>query len=106
MALHRANVTRPQRKTEAVTVASLGGEVIVRGLTLSERLAIQSTEVSTDFVGFARLLALAVVDADLVPIFTVEEWDLFASEDTPAVAQLVAVARRLSGLDEAETAKN
>lgn len=120
MLLNRCNISKPLVRKETVDVLELGGEVVVRGTMLDERLALVfGVSPETDLPAksgdedprwkyrhIARLLAYAVVDAEGAPIFTVDEWAEFGGQHFGATLQLYSVARRVSGLDGEETKKN
>lgn len=124
--LRKCNIPRPTVRKEAVEVPELGGEVVVRGTALHERLAlvfavappmpaegeeIQAPPVEADdprerYGHIARLLAYAVVDADGEPIFTVDEWLEFGGLHYAATLRLYGIAKRLSGMDTEAAKKN
>lgn len=107
MALDKSSIKRPVLRKEAVPVPDLGGEVIVRALTLSERFTLfAGIEGDGRYLQMARLLSLAVVDAKGEPLLTQDEWDIFGAEHFAAMSGLFDVAKRLSGLDAEAVAKN
>lgn len=92
----------PVLRKEVVEVPSLG-EVVVRMLRLSERLSLGRavTEVregvrSEDFF-IPRLLAATVADQAGKPVYTVDEWDIFAAEHPDDASLLSDAALRLGG---------
>lgn len=87
----------PVLRKEVVDVAPLG-EVVVRMLKLSERLALGTGAGSHDTFA-PRLLAAAVTTKEGEPLFDVEQWDIFGAEQTEAMNKLLDVALRLSGMD-------
>lgn len=100
---------------ETVEVAALGGEVVVRGLRLSEYLSMQARIVAATTDKTTQdgihsvlpvLLALCVLDADGLPLFTEEQWQIFGAKEAPQAVALFNVAWRLSGFAQADTAKN
>lgn len=105
MALKKSDIARPALPMEAVEVPELGGEVIVRGLRLSERLdlAVDSEE---GYRRITRMLSIVVVDTDQVPIFSQDEWEVFGAKNAEAVMRLWVVSKRLSGLDVESAEKN
>lgn len=106
MALRKSDVERPVLPAEAVDVPELGGEVIVRGLTLSQRLELGVRfRDGGRFRQMAEMLALCVVDADEAELFSVEEWEAFGAKHFEAVLRLSDVAQRLSGFDRVEAGK-
>lgn len=106
MALKKSDIPRPLPPAEAVHVDELGGEVIVRGLLLSERLEIAAGRGESRFDGVPKLLALTVVDADQVPIFSVQEWEAFGARHFEAAWKLFTVSQRISGMGGGDAEKN
>lgn len=106
--LKKANIAAPVLPKETVAVEELGGEVVVRGLLLSERLALYAgaNDEGRVFAQIPALLAQTVVDADNAPVFNVEQWEAFGSKHVDAAMRLFGVAKRLSGLDAEAAAKN
>lgn len=105
--LKKSEIARPVLKKQAVAIAELGGEVVVRGLMLSERLALfAGMAEGKAYAHMAQLLALCVQDCDGVPVFTADEWDIWAADHAAAAVNLFDVARRVSGLDAEIAAKN
>lgn len=105
--LNKADIKRPTLPKETVDVPELGGEVVVQGLRLRERLAIfADREGAQKFAHVGELLAAVVVDGAGEPIFTAEEWDEFGSKNYAAAINLFQVARRLSGLEVEVQQKN
>lgn len=103
--LKKSQIPEPILPKEVVDVPELGGEVVVRGLLLKDRLALFQDS-GSGHANLARMLASTVRDADGLPVFTVDEWEVFGSANFPAVAKLFDVARRLSGLDAEVAEKN
>lgn len=120
--IKKANVTAPTVPQEQIDVPELGGAVIVRGMLLSERMAFstwrtkaatpapgETKESAEERVGpqtFARMLSVAVVDADQQPVFDASQWERFGANHGARAMELFNAAFRLSGFDEEETAKN
>lgn len=108
MALTRDSITLPQLPRETVAVPALGGDVIVTGLRLRDRLAL--------FAGLrkeggnnghvATLLAATVVDDNGAKLLTEAEWEAFGGQHFGEVVDLFGVACRLSGLDAEAAEKN
>lgn len=99
MPLRRAEITIPTLPREVVPVPSLGGEVVVRGMLLSERL--QWTAEYDDqsrFEQAAKALAVCVVDEDGHALLTVDEWQAHGARHMDECLQLFEVVRRFSGL--------
>jgi hypothetical protein len=110
MALSKAEIRRPALPKRAVAVPELGGEVIVRGLLLKDRLALFRDGTETrDYEFVAQVLAVTVVDAEGEPVFTVDEWNEFGAVHVKPAMDLFLVASELSGLRatvEGDPAKN
>jgi hypothetical protein len=120
--IERSQIKAPSLPRETVAVPALGGDVIVRGLLLSERLELsgfherlsdprpgETPEQARSRAGgqiVAFTLARAVELADGAPVFTQAEWDTFGSDHPDAVLGLFQRARVLGGQDGAENAKN
>lgn len=120
--LQRGAVQAPALPKETVHVASLGGDVIVRGLLLSERLANAANHtqlskpqpgetedqarVRAGMGGVPRTLARCVVLADGQPMWTERQWEEFGSTQQAEALALFSVAMRLNGLDLEAAEKN
>jgi hypothetical protein len=103
--LKKSQIPAPVLPTEAVEVPELGGEVIVRGLLLKDRLALYLDN-ENGHANLSKLLAATVRDGDGLPVFNVDEWEVFGTSNFGAVVKLFNVARRLSGLDAEVAEKN
>lgn len=87
----------PESKT--VAVPELGGDVVVRPLLLSHRLALaQSARNGANFSHITRLLSYAVVDGEGESLFDVDEWEKWGSLHMESTLMLWDVAYELSGL--------
>jgi hypothetical protein len=133
MAIDRNQARAPVLPKEAVDVPEIGGEVIVRGLLLTERLAmfvenLPATDVATDvvpatsdvvpakagtqasgpdrYIHIPRMLARTVLASDGDPLWTEAQWQEFGAVNFEASLRLFRVAQRLSGLDVEEARKN
>lgn len=85
-----------QRRTEEVELASLGGSVLVRQLSLSEGLALEAAGKGQKTT-LPHLLAAAVVDADGRSFWPAARWDLWAVQNVDEFKQLYRTALRLNG---------
>lgn len=101
--INKADVKKPMLPKETVTCAALGGDVIVTGLNLKDRVSIYSVK---DGASISLMLSLTVVDAAGESIFTEAEWDDFGAQQFNACVELFQVAKRLSGLDASIAEKN
>ncbi len=105
-ALKKADIKPPVLPKETVEVPEFGGEVIVRGLMLRDRIALFTSAGTDNSAHLSKLLAATVVDADGVQIYTDEEWEEFGAKNFDACIRLFNVARRLSGLNAEVAHKN
>ncbi len=76
------------------------GEVMLRGLTFSARVALH--EASHDRGMFLQKLLAAVVES---PKLTAAEWDVFGGVDQERFIELTGIAMRLAGLDQEDAEK-
>jgi hypothetical protein len=123
MAIDRNQAKPPVLPKEAVDVQEIGGEVIVRGLLLTERLAlfvenlppaqaagegpaIDGPPAADRYVHIPRMLARTVLASDGEPLWTEAQWQEFGAVHFEASLRLFRVAQRLSGLDIEEARKN
>lgn len=111
--LTRNQIKTPALPKEAVPVPTMGGDVIVRGMLLSERMELSAlgAALSEPMPGenaaqiahrvgrqvVMLTLARAVVLEDGEPVYTADQWDAFGAEDPEAVLMLYRKARALSG---------
>lgn len=103
-AIKRSAIKPPVLPREAVKVAALGGEVIVRGLLLRERLSLLGTlrdkaEGAVDFAHVCEVLATCVLADDNKPIYTAADWEAFGGMHMGEALELFAKCQALSGLD-------
>ena len=101
--LQRADVRAPVLPKETVTVGALGGDVIVRGLLLAEKL--DRNRLSGGHM-VAHTLACAVELGDGTPLYSAEEWAVFGAQHADAALDLFKTAQRLSGDDPEVNRKN
>jgi hypothetical protein len=123
--INRASLAPPTLPRETVEVEALGGDVVVRGLLLTERMKLESrmTQAAQEAreaapkgaadnldAGVAAvlpmLLAATVLDADSNPLWTTDEWQIFGGKHPQQAVALFNVAWRLAGLDRADNEKN
>jgi hypothetical protein len=94
---------------ELVEVPELGGEIVVRPLMLSDRLALfeefRSNPERAPFTHIVSLLALSVVDGNGERLYTTEGWERFGGKHMDAALKLFDIAWRVSGLASEEAAK-
>lgn len=104
MLVSRANIKRPTLPKETVDAPALGGEVVVRGLLLSERMDLLTAE-SNRYEIIAKALSSCVLADDGKPYMNFEDWQVFGGQHIDEAAQLFEVVKRLSGLGGNEDAK-
>lgn len=106
--LTRNQISVPALPRETVAVPALGGDVIVRGLLLRDRLAMFDAQRKDgdSFRRTAQLLARSVVDDQDQPLLSETEWEAFGAVHFEAALDLFGVAWRLSGLDVEVVEKN
>ena len=93
-------------KTETVDVPEWGGQVLVAGLTGTERdrfeqdsIQGKGKNVTMNFANMrARLVALAVVDSDGKRLFAHDDVKALGGKSAAALNRVFEVAQRLSGL--------
>ncbi len=111
--LKRTEVKTPTLRKETVTVAALGGDVVVRGLLLSELIELRQLvqaqktpavgETPEQAAGRAGAKACAVTLAKTVcladgePLYSVHEWEVFGAQHPGEAIDLFGVSQRLSG---------
>ncbi len=111
--LNRNQVKTPTLRKETVAVAALGGDVVVRGLLLSELIELrqfvqsqkqpavgETPEQAAARAGAqtcAITLAKTVCLADGEPLYSVREWEVFGAQHPGQAIDLFGVAQRLSG---------
>lgn len=120
--LERDAVQAPVLRKEAVEVATLGGEVIARGLLLNEILELSRTQSSlreplpgeSEDAAFdraagvmvAKTLHMGIVLADDQPMWTEAQWNLWGAGQVVEAMKLFRLINRLSGQDVQATEKN
>lgn len=86
---------------QTVHVPIWGGDVLVQALTAAQRDAYEASSYRDGRVSHvnlrARLVALAVIDADGRPLFTEADVEALGAKSAAALDQLFEVARDLSG---------
>lgn len=120
--LTRAGVQPADLPTETVPAPALGGDVIVRALTLTDRMAVAQLlapiyaqlgdESDTDVrarvgaAAAAQYLSRTVVLEDGQPLYTAAEWEHVGGKHTDTVMALYRVVKRMNGLDAEAVQKN
>lgn len=85
----------PQVQRATVSVPELGGEVIIRGLLLRDRLNLSLS--GRTLANVARLLEASVIDEEGASLLTADEWERFGSKYADRALELWEKARELSG---------
>lgn len=105
--LKKSAIPAPSLLEEVVSVPELGGDVLVRGMLLKDRLEISIVD------GYGRMSSMlaACVFADNekgepVPLYSAEEWERVGARHYAATLKLWDTTRRLSDIDGEEAEKN
>lgn len=122
MAVDRNQTKAPVLPQEVVPVEPLGGDVIVRGLLMSQQMAIaaqtllagapqegesdEAAQIRAKSLRVAETLARTVVLDDGKPLWTAGQWDVFGCQHPGVALQLFNTAQRLNGQDEEASVKN
>lgn len=123
----RSSVAAPTLPKQTVEVEALCGDVVVRGLLMTEYMhvvqrmgaLVQASKARKAADGSAAsvvgsemasvmpaLLAVAVLDADEQPLWTEAEWQIFGGKHPLQAVALFNVAWSLAGLNAEDNAKN
>lgn len=122
MALKRRDIKVPSLPQQVETSELLGGEVVVRGLLLSERMEVDQLNATASKARdgetedqararagsqvIPRMLARCVVDDDGEALLSASEWDALGASNPGEIYRLFNVAMRLSGQDIPAIEKN
>lgn len=122
MTLTKHQIRRSLLPKETVAMPALGGDVIVRGMLLDEKLlntSLQATEREpgageseqdarnrAGVLMVSRVLAWCVTDEAGEPLMTRQEWREFGGINLEEALAAFNVALRLSGFDMKEAEKN
>lgn len=95
---------------ETVSVPEWGGEVMVRGLTGTQREMLEANMISSKGKPIeekmrnmrARLLCMAIVDADGNTVFSQDDVEALGKKSAEALDRVFEIARRLSGFTKAD----
>lgn len=124
----RSSVAAPMLPKQTVEVEAIGGDVVVRGLLMTEYMTVvqrmgglvqaakarsAADSAASAALGSAdlaavmpALLAIAVLDADGQPLWNEAEWQIFGGKHPLQAVALFNVAWTLAGLNADENAKN
>lgn len=105
MALDRSTIRRPELRKETVPADSLGGEVIMRQLTLSEMLDLAklARDGADQQSEIAQVLAWCAIDPQGAPLLPIEDWQAWGGSHLAEALKLYETAIRLTGLSEKKT---
>ncbi|WP_431512614.1 hypothetical protein [Variovorax sp. DAIF25] len=122
MVVNRNSVRKPVLPQQIEPCEPLGGDVVVRGLLMSERMALddlnekaakplegESEEQARTRAGkliVPRMLNACVVDDEGMPVLSMDEWDVFGGAHRRLTFHLFGIALRLSGRDPEAVKKN
>ena len=106
MALSRGDINLPPLPKRTVDCPELGGEVVIRGLLLSDRLRLVEQAGGQDMGRVAQLLTSTVIGPDDKPLLTAAEWEQFGAVHFEAALKLFSVAVELAGLKTEVAEKN
>lgn len=98
MALTRQDVPRPVIRKETVPVESLGGEVIVRQLLLTELLELGRRKLERE-ESLLQVLCWCCIDPSGEPLFSRDEWQAWGAAHPDEAAALYNTADRLTDFD-------
>lgn len=96
--LNRGDFRPPVLAKETVEVPELGGEVVVRGMLLSERMAAanEDKDLERRLRSMPMVLSWTVLDAEGQALMTLEEWQAWGGFYPMAAVRLFNVVQRLS----------
>lgn len=95
----------PAMDFKVVPAPELGGDVMVRGMTLSQRLSLNSNEAGEVTKNIPRALSYCVLADDGLPVYSEAEWETVGIENMGLCIRLFTIASQLSALTEAEVEK-
>lgn len=105
--IKKSAMSVPTLLEEVVAVPELGGEVLVRGMLLKDRLEISIVD---GYARMASMLACCVFadneKGEKVPLYEAEEWERVGAKHYTATLKLWDIARRLSDIDGEQAEKN
>lgn len=111
-----ATIQRDQRKVPALRQeetdsSAIGGTVIVRGALMGDRMALLDEtkalpESRQNYQVVIETLARSVFLDDGLPVYSLDEWDRFASANYDEALRLFGITSRLNGGDAEAVAKN
>ena len=118
MAVDRSQVQAPVLPKEETEVPAIGGSVVVRGMLLTDRMALwdagqprpdetaEQAKARAEAAIVPDTLARCVVLDDGKPLWTSDEWNAFGAANPGEALRLFNLANRLSGGDTQATEKN
>lgn len=103
--ISRDKVPALQLPEEEVRVEAFDDTVLVRGLSFGQAMAFSNRGIREDNSHVADLLTDTVLAGDGLPLYAAHEWEAFGNAHPDEMVDLYKIARRLSGLDEADSEK-
>lgn len=98
--INAKDIKIPTLPREIHESAPLGGQVVVRGITLTQRFELYDRVGQNKFRIVPELLAMSVLDISDKPVMTAEQWDVLGSIEQAEVMRLYDIAKRLAGMGE------
>lgn len=102
----KAGLAWPVVPRETCQVDALGGEVVVRGMPLSQRLHLSLEDAADGYARVAQILAVSVVDAAGEPLNDAAGWEDFGAVFPFEALRLFGIAKRVNGMDAEDAEKN
>lgn len=106
--IERTGLPEPVIRKKTVPVPALGADVVCTGLLLSDllRLGTRGTG-DRDYKHVCETLAVAVLAADGLPLWTARQWEMWGGTHTADVMMLYGEINQLCGVaEQGEAAKN
>lgn len=104
--INAKDIKPPQLPREIAICPELGGEVVIRGITLSQRLDLfEKLQKASQYRIIPELLSMSVLDISDRQVYTADQWDVFGSAQPDAAMKLYTVAKRLAGMEDAAQKK-
>lgn len=95
--IKRGAVVAPAIGRETIEVPEMGGEVVVRGMTMAERLVTGSADAGIDQMSQITFgLSRCVLIDDGEPLFTQDQWEAYGAKNLDVAIRLWTAVRRLS----------
>jgi hypothetical protein len=98
--INAKDIKIPSLPREIHESPALGGRVVVRGITLTQRFELHDLVGNNKWRIVPELLAMSVLDISDTPVMSAEQWDVLGSIDSTEVMRLYGIAKRLAGMGE------